>query len=89
MDIKRLSPPGASVLELELWIGDDDALDKFVTCKVRASDRTDQKYRLVSLKRGDSITIVGKVVAVDPEDKTAVDPAVKIVLTLEHAHVIP
>jgi hypothetical protein len=82
-DIKRLSPPGANVLELELTIGDtvDDKLDRAVTCKVQASDRTDQKYRLVSLIRRSPITVVGKVVAVNPTGET--------VITLEHAHVIP
>jgi len=82
-DIKRVSATGANVLELELKIGDadDPNLEKFVVCRVRASDRTDQKYRLVSLIRGSPITIVGKVAAVEPAGET--------VLTLEHAHVIP
>jgi hypothetical protein len=81
--IRRVSARGDNVLELELTVGDDDpaALDKFVVGKVRASERTDQKYRLVSLKRGNTITIVGKV--------AAADAAGKDLLTLEHAHVIP
>ena len=83
MDIRRVSLQGANVLELELTLGDDDpaALDKFVVGRVRASERTDQKYRLVSLKRGNTITLVGKVAVVDAAGKN--------LLALEHAHVIP
>jgi hypothetical protein len=83
MEIRRVSEQGANVLELELTVGDNDpaALEKYVVAKVRASERTDQKYRLVSLKRGNTITIVGKVAAVDAAGTN--------LLTLEHAHVIP
>jgi hypothetical protein len=80
-EIRRVSSPGTAVLEIELTIGDDAVLDKVVVAKVRASDRTDQRYRLVGLKRGDTVSVVGKVVAVDAAGPT--------LLTLEHAHVIP
>ena len=54
----------------------DETDPRLVTCKVRTTERADQRYKVISLKRNDKVTIVGRVTSTDPaakEEFAAVD----------------
>lgn len=70
----------AIVSEVELKIGMDGDKERYVLCRIRATERSDQKYKLAGLARSGVVTVVGKV--------AAVDPSAPEIMTLEYAHVL-
>ncbi|HEY2784165.1 MAG TPA: hypothetical protein VGJ05_04245 [Fimbriiglobus sp.] len=76
----RRKLPVPSAVEYEVFVGAGSELLKVVVCKIRTSEKTEQRYKLISLRRGEKVTVVGRVAAVNPEQKEF--------LTLEHAHIL-
>jgi hypothetical protein len=82
-DQPRRKPSATGVMEFVIVLGDEADPEKYVTCRVKTSERADQRYKLISLKRSDKITVVGRITAVDT-DKNA-----KEIVTLDHAFIVP
>jgi hypothetical protein len=81
LEVRRKPLTIPRLTEVEIWLYDGTDQEKPIVCRIRTSERTDQRYRVVSLRRGETISVIGRV--------ATVDPAGKEILTLEPCHIVP